>query len=107
MNKEKINSKEIIKLNQKNIICQYCNHAKFNRSSHCRICDKEEKDKKLKNEVYEERKKVNQMTEAYYNSVDLIKKQKIAELRAMNIKDKYIVPVEKYNPIKSLRKQGM
>ena len=40
LNKEKINSKEIIKLNQKNIICQYCNHVKFNRSSHCRICDK-------------------------------------------------------------------
>ena len=65
------------------------------------------KDKKLKNEVYEERKKVNQLNDAYYNSVDMIKKQKIAELRALNIKDKYIVPVEKYNPIKSLRKQGM
>ena len=37
----------------------------------------------------------------------MIKKQKIAELRAMNINEKYIVPVEKYNPIKSLRKQGM
>ena len=71
------------------------------------IIEKEEKDKKLKNEIYEERKKVNQMNEAYYNSVDLIKKQKIAELRAMNIKDKYIIPVEKYNPIKSLRKQGI
>ena len=71
------------------------------------IIEKEEKNRKLKNEIYEERKKVNQLNDAYYNSVDMIKKQKIAELRALNIKDKYIVPVEKYNPIKSLRKQGM
>ena len=71
------------------------------------IIEKEEKNRKLKKEIDEERKKVNQMNEAYYNSVDLIKQQKIAELRAMNIKDKYIVPVEKYNPVKSLRKQGM
>ena len=71
------------------------------------IIEKEEKNRKLKNEIYEERKKVNQLNDAYYNSVDMIKRQKIAELRALNIKDKYIVPVEKYNPIKSLRKQGM
>ena len=37
----------------------------------------------------------------------MIKQQKIAELRALNIKDKYITQVEKYNPIKSLRKQGI
>ena len=71
------------------------------------IIEKEEKNKKLKNEVFEERKKVKQISDSYYNSVDLIKKEKIAELRALNIKDKYILPVEKYNPDKSFRKQGM
>ena len=71
------------------------------------IIEKEEKNKKLLNEKNEERKKIRQMSDAYYNSVDLIKKQKIEELRALNIDEKYILPVEKYNPIKSLRKQGM
>ena len=59
------------------------------------------------NEKYEDRKKIRQMNDAYYNSVDLIKKQKIEELRALNINEKYILPVEKYNPIKSLRKQAI
>ena len=38
--KENTNNKEIIKINQSYITCQYCNHIKFNRSSHCRICNK-------------------------------------------------------------------
>ena len=71
------------------------------------MIEKEEKDKKIFNEKFEDRKKILQENDNYYNSVDLIKKQKIAELRAMNIQEKYIIPVEKYNPIKSLRKQGM
>ena len=33
----------------------------------------------------------------------MIKKQKIAELKALNIQDKYILPVEKYNPIKTFK----
>ena len=69
------------------------------------IIEKEEKNRKLKNEIYEERKKIKQLNDAYYTNLDLIKKQKIEELRALNIDDKYIVPVEKYNPIKSLRMQ--
>ena len=71
------------------------------------IIEKEEKNRKKLNEKYEDMKKIRQMNDAYYNSVDLIKKQKIEELRAMNINEKYIVPVEKYTPIKSLRKQGI
>ena len=71
------------------------------------IIEKEEKNKKKLNEKYEDMKKIRQMNDVYYNSVDLIKKQKIEELRAMNINEKYIVPVEKYTPIKSLRKQGI
>ena len=71
------------------------------------IIEKEEKNRKKLNEKYEDMKKIRQMNDVYYNSVDLIKKQKIEELRAMNINEKYIVPVEKYTPIKSLRKQGI
>lgn len=71
------------------------------------IIEKEEKNRKKLNEKYEDMKKIRQMNDAYYNSVDLIKKQKIEELRAMNINEKYIVPVEKYTPRKSLRKQGI
>ena len=73
--------------------------------------------KERQREIEEEKEKQRQkikllmengnMNDAYYNNLDLIKKQKIEELRALNIKDKYILPVEKYNPIKSLRMQGV
>jgi hypothetical protein len=38
LNKEKCNKKEITKLNQSFIMCQYCNRVKFARTSHCRVC---------------------------------------------------------------------
>ena len=38
LNQDNTNKKEIIKLNQSFIICEYCQHVKFNRSSHCRVC---------------------------------------------------------------------
>ena len=38
LNKEKCAQKEVMKLKQNIIMCPYCNHAKFNRSSHCRVC---------------------------------------------------------------------
>ena len=65
--------------------------------------EKEEKNKNNWKEKYEEGRKVKKMKEDYYNSIEMIKQQKIAELRALNIKEKYILPVEKYNPIKSLK----
>ena len=40
------------------------------------IIEKEEKNRKKLNEKYEDMKKIRQMNDAYYNSVDLIKKQK-------------------------------
>jgi hypothetical protein len=43
------------------------------------------------------------MHEDYYNSIEMIKQQKIAELKALNIKDKYILPVEKYQPLKKFK----
>ncbi len=65
--------------------------------------EREEKDRSIWKEKFEEGRKINQIHDAYYNSIEMIKQQKIAELRALNIKDKYILPVEKYNPIKSFK----
>ena len=67
------------------------------------IKEKEEKEKGKWKEKFEEGRKVKQMNDDYYNSIDMIKQQKIAELRALNIKDKYILPVEKYKPIKNFK----
>ena len=71
------------------------------------IIEKEEKNKKLLLEINKDKKQIKQMNDDYFNSIDLIKKQKIEELRALNIDEKYILPVKKYNPIKSLIKQGI
>ena len=70
------------------------------------IIEKKEKDRKLLLEKNEDRKREKQKYDTYYKSVEMIKQQKIAELRALNIQEKYLSQVEKYNPIKSLRKQG-
>ena len=67
------------------------------------IKEKEEKEKGNWKEKYEEGRKVKQMHEDYYNSIEMIKQQKIAELKALNIKDKYILPVEKYQPLKKFK----
>ena len=40
LNKEISNKKELIKLNQTFKICEFCNHIKFVRASHCRVCKK-------------------------------------------------------------------
>jgi hypothetical protein len=65
--------------------------------------EREEKDRSGWKEKYEEGRKIRKMNDDYYNSVEMIKQQKIAELRALNIKDKYILPVEKYTPYKSFK----
>ena len=67
------------------------------------IKEKEEKERGNWKEKYEEGRKVKQMHEDYYNSIEMIKQQKIAELKALNIKDKYILPVEKYQPLKKFK----
>ena len=67
------------------------------------IHEKEEKEKKGWKEKFEEGRKIKKFHEDYYNSIEMIKRQKIAELRALNIKDKYILPVEKYTPNKSFK----
>ena len=67
------------------------------------IKEKEDKEKLNWKEKYEEGRKIKQFNDQYYNSIEMIKQQKIAELKALNIQDKYILPVEKYNPIKSFK----
>ena len=67
------------------------------------IKEKEDKEKLNWKEKYEEGRKIKQFNDQYYNSIEMIKQQKIAELKALNIQDKYILPVEKYNPLKSFK----
>ena len=67
------------------------------------ILENEEKGKSGWKEKMEEGKKIKKIHDDYYTSIEMIKQQKIAELRALNIKDKYILPVEKFNPIKSFK----
>ena len=40
LNKEISDKREIIELNQGYKICEFCNHIKFDRTSHCRVCKK-------------------------------------------------------------------
>ena len=65
--------------------------------------EREEKEKSGWKEKYEEGRKIKQACDNYNNCIEMIKQQKIAELRALNIKDKYILPVEKYTPFKSYK----
>ena len=67
------------------------------------IYEKEEQAKKGWKEKFEEGRKIKKLHDDYYNSIEMIKRQKIEELRALNIKDKYILPVEKYTPIRSFK----
>ena len=45
----------------------------------------------------EEEKKIKKEQDKYFVSLEEIRKQKIKELKDLNIKDAYIVPLEKYN----------
>ena len=67
------------------------------------ILENEEKGKSGWKEKMEEGRKINKIHDDYYTCIEMIKQQKIAELRALNIKDKYILPVEKFKPIKSYK----
>ena len=67
------------------------------------ILENEEKGRSGWKEKMEEGRKIKKIHDDYYTSIEMIKQQKIAELKALNIKDKYILPVEKFNPIKSYK----
>ena len=64
------------------------------------IDEKEKKMKSLLSEKYEEGQKMKKLNDDYFTAVEMIRKEKIDELKRLNIKDKYILPVEKYKPVK-------
>ena len=57
--------------------------------------EKREKNKRIKE--LEEGKKISKEQDAYMKSLEEIRQQKIQELKDLNIKDAYIVPLQKYN----------
>ena len=61
------------------------------------IVDKEEKEKLKKIKELEEGKKIKKEQDKYLLSLEEIRKQKIQELKDLNIKDAYILPLEKYD----------
>ena len=61
------------------------------------IVDKEEKDRIKKVKELEEGKKIKKEQDKYLMSLEEIRRQKIKELKDLNIKDAYIVPLKTYN----------
>ena len=61
------------------------------------IIEKEEKEKVNRKEILEEGRKDKQKREQYEKSIEAIKKDKIQFLKDMNIDEKYIVPLQKFN----------
>jgi hypothetical protein len=61
------------------------------------IAEKEELGKNSYQEKMEEGRKIKEKLDEYKKNLEAIRRQKIAELKSLNIKDKYIVPLEMYN----------
>lgn len=61
------------------------------------IEDKEEKEKLRRIRELEEEKKIKKEYDKYMMSLEQIRRMKIKELKDLNIKDTYILPLEKYN----------
>jgi hypothetical protein len=61
------------------------------------IADKEEKEKINRREILEEGRKDRQKLDQYERSIEAIRRDKIQSLRDMNIDEKYIVPLRKFN----------
>ena len=61
------------------------------------IAKKEELGKNSYQEKMEEGRKIKEKLDEYKKNLEAIRRQKIAELKSLNIKDKYIVPLEMYN----------
>ena len=61
------------------------------------IIEKEEKERVNRREVLEEGRKDQQIRDQYAKSIDAIKRDKIKYLRNMNIDEKYIAPLRKFN----------
>ena len=61
------------------------------------IADKEEKEKINRREILEDGRKDRQRLDQYERSIEAIRRDKIQSLRDMNIDEKYIVPLRKFN----------
>ena len=61
------------------------------------IMNKEEREKNKRIKELEEGKKIMKEQDNYKKSLEEIRQQKIKELKDLNIKDAYILPLEQYN----------
>ena len=61
------------------------------------IIEKEEKERVNRREILEEGRKDQQIRDQYAKSIDAIKRDKIKYLRDLNIDEKYIAPLRKFN----------
>lgn len=61
------------------------------------IMNKEQREKNKRKKELEEGKKILKEQDNYLKSLEEIRQQKIKELKDLNIKDAYIVPLEKYS----------
>ena len=68
-----------------------------NKDLRIQIAQKEERERLNKREILEEGRKNKQKSDTYYESIEAIRKEKIRQLREMNINEKYIVPLERFS----------
>ena len=61
------------------------------------IDEKNEKEKKFRIHELEEGKKTKKVVDDYFACVEMIKQQRLAELKSLNIKDKYLVDLENFD----------
>ena len=67
------------------------------RDLRIQIAEKEERERLLQREILEEGRKNKQKNDIYVDSIEAIRKDKIRQLREMNINEKYIVPLERFS----------
>ena len=67
------------------------------------IIEKEERNRVYKREILEEGRKDQQRRDQYMRSIEMLKRDKIKSLQDMNIDEKYIVPLKKFD-LKDLSK---
>ena len=68
-----------------------------NKDLRIQIAQKEERERLNKREILEEGRKNRQKNDIYSESIEAIRKDKIRQLREMNINEKYIVPLERFS----------
>ncbi len=68
-----------------------------NKDLRIQIAQKEERERLNKREILEEGRKNKQKNDIYSESIEAIRKDKIRQLREMNINEKYIVPLERFS----------